>query len=153
MAYRGAITRPSLPAAENEIGRRAGSFLRAEIELELPPALGLGVLHPQLEGADLGHQRVQRDGHDLTDRPFDGWQGKSQPGKLVERASRVVDDGSDAVTSAYLGAEKAELRCLARDQAELPLRQFQLGPFLGALRHDADAFDGRDIARHSRHRA
>src|SRR5215510_14941079 len=122
MAYRGAITRPSLPAAENKIGRGAGSFLRTEIELELPPTLGLGVLHPQLEGADLGHQRVQRDRDDLTGRLIHGWQSEGQAGELVQGASRVVDDAPDAVASAYLGAEEAELRCLARDQAELPVR-------------------------------
>src|SRR5437867_1794536 len=153
MAYRGAITLLFPPGSENGIRCRAGSFLRTETEFELPPALGLGVLHPQLEGSDLGHQRVQCDGDDLTDRPFHGWQGERQAGELVQGARRVLDDGANSIAGAYLGAEEAELRCLARDQAELPVRQLQLRPLLGALRHDADAFDGRDIARHSRHRA
>src|SRR5438128_1368901 len=76
---------------------------------------------------------------------FHGRHAQCELGQFVERLCGVIHDGAHSVAGADLGAEEAELYRLARDQTELAGRQFELGTFLGTLRHDADAPNGGDI--------
>src|SRR5581483_3652889 len=117
-----------------------GSFARAlaHVVLELPLARAVLLDAVQLERADLGDARAQVDrdqvagvgrllvAHHRRDRR-----------QLGERFVDLLDQRADAIVAPRGRRQKAELRRLADDQAELARLQLGFGALLHAERRDA----------------
>ena len=81
-----------------------GRLLRADLELHLPAALRVRVLHPQLEISEFGDDRVNPHRHRLPrGQLIDRRQIDLQQARLLQFAFRIREDLSRPVAASHLG--------------------------------------------------
>src|SRR5271166_5572081 len=132
-------------------GGRSALF-GADLELDLPSAVGVHVLHPELKNAELRDDRVGPDRNHLPRRDVAKRRDLDfKEAGVLKVSFGVGKDLSRLVAASHGGGEEPELRGATSDKAELASLDQQFCAFLHALRDDAQGFHWRLVARNGRH--
>src|SRR5580700_7457547 len=131
---------------------RDRALFSADLELHLPSAIGVRVLHPKLKDAELCDDGVHSDRHHLPYRDIANRRNLDfEQASVLKITFGVRKDLSRSVAASHGGGEEPELRRAAGDKAELASLDQQFRAFLHALRDNAQRLHRRLVAWNSRH--
>src|SRR6516165_5057660 len=123
---------------------RERALFRADLELHLPSAIGVRVLHPKLKDAELCDDGVHADRHHLPRRDIaKRWNLDFEQASVLKIAFGVRQDLSRCVAASHRGGEEPKLRRAAGDKTELASLDQQFCAFLHPLRDNAQRLKTR----------
>ena len=128
------------PAGSSGVQR----LLRPNLELHLPAPIGIHVLHPELQRAQLRHHGVDPHRHHLPGREVvAAAESRSPAGWSPPAPARHRPAPRPLIAAAHGRGEEPEIRRPARHQPELPPLDHQVRALLHPLRHHAQRLDRR----------
>src|SRR6516225_9037422 len=97
----------------------SGANASADLELNLPSAIGVRVPHPKLKDAKFGDDGADADRHHLPHGDVQCGDRDFEQASVIKVTLGVGEDLSRRIPASYRGGEKPKLRRAAGDKAEL----------------------------------
>src|ERR1700757_1949565 len=132
--------------------RGGPALFRADLELNLPSAIGVRVPHPKLKDAKFGDDGADADRHHLPHRDVQCRDRDFEQAGVIKLTLGVGEYLSWRIAASYRGGEKPKLRRAAGDKAELASFDQQFRAFLHPLWDNAQCLQRRLVARNGGHR-